>query len=282
MSFSLLDNSAIGIAAIVLYAASAWLLYRRTASTTAAGDSETIGSPPAKRRMVWLLALTAAVIHALMLLGSTVTDNGLNLSFFNSLSVTAWLAVVLTLLLNIGRPVINLGLFLFPMAAIALCLSLLFAYRNVSTPAPGIQWHVLTSVVAYALLTISAGQALLVSVQDNRLKSRNTGGILRALPPLKTMETVLFQLLLSSFVFLSLSLITGFLFLDDLFAQRLVHKTTLSLVAWLLIAILLIGHLRWGWRGQKAAGFTLGAFVSLLLGYFGSKFVIELLLSPPA
>lgn len=281
MSFSLLDNPAIGIAAILLYAASVWLLYRRTATDGSAyseAPANTNGGPS----VAWLLALTAAVIHALMLLGSTFTSSGLNLSFFNSLSVTAWLAVVLTLVLNIGRPVINLGLFLFPMAAIALCLSLFFAYHNASTLAPGMQWHVLTSVIAYALLTISAGQALLVSLQDKRLKNRNTGGILRALPPLKTMETVLFQLLLTCFVFLSLSLVTGFLFLDDLFAQRLVHKTTLSLVAWLLIAVLLIGHLRWGWRGQKAAGFTLGAFISLLLGYFGSKFVIELLLSAPA
>lgn len=281
MSFSLLDNPAIGIAAILLYAASAWLLYRRTATDGSSYD-EAPANAAGGRSVVWLLALTAAVIHALMLLGSTVTSTGLNLSFFNSLSVTAWLAVVLTLLLNIGRPVINLGLFLFPMAAIALCLSLVFAYHNASTLAPGMQWHVLSSVIAYALLTISAGQALLVSLQDKRLKNRNTGGILRALPPLKTMETVLFQLLLTCFVFLSLSLVTGFLFLDDLFAQRLVHKTTLSLVAWLLIAVLLIGHLRWGWRGQKAAGFTLGAFISLLLGYFGSKFVIELLLSAPA
>ncbi len=281
MSFSMLDNPAIGIATILLYAASAWLLYRRTA-TDGSAYNEAPATANGGPSVVWLLALTAAVIHALMLLGSTFTSSGLNLSFFNSLSVTAWLAVVLTLLLNIGRPVINLGLFLFPMAAIALCLSLFFAYHNASTLAPGMQWHVLTSVIAYALLTISAGQALLVSLQDKRLKNRNTGGILRALPPLKTMETVLFQLLLTCFVFLSLSLVTGFLFLDDLFAQRLVHKTTLSLVAWLLIAVLLIGHLRWGWRGQKAAGFTLGAFISLLLGYFGSKFVIELLLSAPA
>ncbi len=281
MTFSMLDNSAVGLVAILLYAASAWLLYRSVAHSSGDYDNTehaaaTTGTPSS----IWLLALSATLIHAMMLIGSTLGPTGLNFSFFNSLSVTAWLAVVLTLLLNMGKPVINLGLFLFPMAAAALALSLFFASRSSGTVASGMQWHVLTSVIAYALLTISSGQALLVSLQDKRLKARNTGGILRALPPLKTMEAVLFQLLLSSFVFLSLSLATGFIFLDDLFAQRLVHKTTLSLVAWLLMTILLIGHLRWGWRGQKAAGFTLGAFVSLLLGYFGSKFVIELLLSP--
>ena len=93
------------------------------------------------------------------------------------------------------------------------------------------------------------------------------------------MEQVLLQLLIASFILLSLSLITGFVFLDDLFAQRLVHKTALSILALLLIAILLVGHFRFGWRGQKAAHMTLGAYIALVLGYFGSKFVKELLLA---
>lgn len=278
MTFNLLDNSVIGLTAVFCYAISAWLLFRTAARTAEAADADA-GSNRYRLMWVWFLALSAAALQALMLLGSTITADGLNLSFFNSLSVTTWLAVVLTLLLNMGRPVINLGLFLFPMAATALLLSLLFTYRSDSTFDTGVQWHVMISVVAYALLTIATGQALLVSLLDKRLRARRTGGIVTALPPLKVMEIVLFQLLLASFVFLSLALMTGFFFLDDMFAQRMVHKTTLSVVAWCLIAVLLVGHLRWGWRGQKAAGITLGAFVSLLLGYFGSKFVIELLLA---
>ena len=92
------------------------------------------------------------------------------------------------------------------------------------------------------------------------------------------METVLFQLLVASFLMLSLALLTGFVFLDDLFAQRLVHKTTLSLFAWGILAILLIGQLVWGWRGQKAALMTSISYASLVLGYFGSKFVLEFIL----
>lgn len=276
MPFTLLDNSVIGLTATAFYATSAWVLFRATVKAPSRADSDADNN---RRPMVWFFAVGAAAAHALMLLGSTVTSSGLNLSFFNSLSVTAWLAVALTLVLNTGRPVINLGLFLFPMAATALVLSMLFPTRSESTFSSGVQWHVMISVVAYALLTIATGQALLVSMQDKRLKNRKTGGLLRALPPLKVMENVLFQLLLASFVTLSLALMTGFSFLDDMFAQRMVHKTALSVVAWCLIAVLLVGHLRWGWRGQKAAGLTLGAFFSLLLGYFGSKFVIELLLA---
>ncbi len=278
MTFTLPDNSVIGLIAVACYICSTWLLCRPPVRTAATGDDDSVSS---RRPLIWVwcMAVSAAALHALMLLSSTITPAGLNLSFFNSLSVTAWLAVVLTLLLNTGRPVINLGLFLFPMAATTLLLSLFFTHRSDSNFDTGVQWHILISVVAYALLTIATGQALLVSLLDKRLRSRRTGGIVTALPPLKVMEAVLFQLLLASFICLSLALMTGFFFLEDMFAQRMVHKTTLSVVAWCLIAVLLVGHLRWGWRGQKAAGITLGAFVSLLLGYFGSKFVIELLLS---
>ena len=93
------------------------------------------------------------------------------------------------------------------------------------------------------------------------------------------MEQVLIQLLIVSFLTLSLALITGFIFLDDLFAQRLVHKTALSVLALILLAVLLAGHYRFGWRGQKAAKMTLCAYGALVLGYFGSKFVKELVLS---
>lgn len=272
---SYFTNSGFGLVAVAGYAASAWLLFRATLRNPA----PTVPGEDHQQSKVWPFALAAATLHAIVLAKSTISAGGLNLSFFNALSVTAWLAVVLTLLLNMGRPVINLGLFLFPLAATAVFLSLLFNHPVDSNFAPGVQWHVLISVVAYAILTLATGQAALVSVQDKRLKNRQTGGLLQALPPLKVMETVLFQLLVASFLFLSLALVTGLFFLDDMFAQRMVHKTTLSVVAWCLIGILLIGHLRWGWRGQKAAGITIGAFFSLLLGYFGSKFVIELLLS---
>ena len=92
------------------------------------------------------------------------------------------------------------------------------------------------------------------------------------------METLLFQMLALGFLLLTLSLLTGFLFLEDMFAQHLVHKTVLSLLAWLLFAVLLLGHWWLGWRGQTAIRWTIAAFVLLMLAYFGSKFVLELIL----
>ncbi len=275
MNFLATSGALAGIIALVLYIASALLLYRAVFAVPA------VTLPPnestSRPAVVWATAIAAALFHALMLVSSTFSNTGINLDFLNALSVTAWFTIAITLLLNTGRPVINLGLILFPASALILMLRLMVG-TNPATVTRELQIHVLVSFIAYALLTIAAGQSVLVSLQDKRLHERRPGGFLRALPPLKVMETVLFQLLIASFLMLSMALLSGFVWLDDLFAQRLVHKTTLSIVAWLILGILLLGQWRWGWRGQKAAAMTIGAFISLLLAYFGSKFVIEIVL----
>jgi ABC-type uncharacterized transport system permease subunit len=92
------------------------------------------------------------------------------------------------------------------------------------------------------------------------------------------METLLFQMITAGVLLLTVSLGTGFLFLHDLFAQHLVHKTVLSFLAWAIFCGILIGRQRYGWRGRVAVNWILAGFVLLLLGYFGSKFVLELIL----
>ncbi len=270
-----LNHKLPGVAAALLYLVSAVMLWR-----AATAGSENSGLLSRGRSLfVSLIAATGATLHLYMLHGTAFNPGLLNFSFFNSLSVTAWFTVVLLLLVSIARPVLTLGLVVFPSSAALVACALVFAGKGALSVEPQLQWHVLISVVAYALLTMAAVQSILVSLQDKRLRAHRPGGLLRALPPLKLMDQVLLQLLIASFLLLTLALITGVVFLDDLFAQRLVHKTALSLLALVLLAVLLIGHFRFGWRGQKAAKMTLGAYIALVLGYFGSKFVKEVLLS---
>ena len=274
-------------AALLLYLTSAAVLWlratagHRTVSQTPPGSQSAPdnGLTRSHAIIVSALALLAAAAHAVSLMGTAFDSGALNFSFFNSLSVTAWFTVVLLLLVSIGRPVLSLGLIVFPIAAVVVGCALVFARQSALSVEPELQWHVIISVIAYALLTMAAVQSILVALQDKRLRTHRTGGVLNALPSLKLMEQVLLQLLIASFLLLLLALVTGFIFLYDLFAQRLVHKTILSILAVVLLAILLVGHFRFGWRGQKAARMTLGAYFALLLGYFGSKFVKELLLS---
>jgi ABC-type uncharacterized transport system permease subunit len=166
------------------------------------------------------------------------------------------------------------------MAAVALILELRFSTPHLlgGPAAWGIGIHVLVSLFAYSLLTLASVQAILLAIQDHHLHGRHPGGFVRALPPLQTMEILLFELIGVGFFLLSLALVSGFAFLEDMFAQHLVHKTLLSVVSWLVFAGLLWGRFRFGWRGRTAIRGTLTGFVFLMLAYFGSKLVLELIL----
>jgi ABC-type uncharacterized transport system permease subunit len=138
--------------------------------------------------------------------------------------------------------------------------------------------HIGSSVLAYAVLTIAACQAGAVAAQDYQLRHRHTRGLVQILPPLQLMESILFELLWVGLIFLTVAIGSGMVFLEDIFAQHLVHKTVLTIAAWLLFATLLWGHHQLGWRSQTAVRFTLSGFAVLMLGYFGSKLVLEVIL----
>ena len=101
---------------------------------------------------------------------------------------------------------------------------------------------------------------------------------MRNLPPLEVLETLLFRLIGVGFLMLTVSLVSGTVFINDIFAQHLVHKTILSILTWLIFGVLLFGRWRSGWRGSLAVRLTLAGVVLLILSYFGTKLVLEVIL----
>lgn len=267
-----MHNQLIGILAILLYLSSCLLLALRLVRRDLVG--------PLGRNGALALGFAAVLLHGVALYPMLITANGLNLGFFNAASLVGCLTAFLLLASSLRQPLENLGIALLPMAA--LTIALMFAYPSQHILSEIGHWqlelHILLSILAYSLLVIAALQAVLLAVQDHQLRNRHPGGLIRALPPLQTMEALLIQLIATGFVLLSLALLTGLFFLEDIFAQHLVHKTVLSLIAWGVFATLLWGHWRFGWRGRVAIRWTLGGFLFLMLAYFGSKLVLELLL----
>jgi ABC-type uncharacterized transport system permease subunit len=226
------------------------------------------------------LGFAGLILHSWLLWESIFSHAGLNLGFFNALALTSWTVVTLLLVSALTKPVDNLGLILLPVAAATLALEA--RYGEVvflgQTASWSLKVHVLLSMLAYSLLTLASVQAILLAVQDHHLRMRHPGGFVRSLPPLQTMESLLFEMIAAGFVLLTLALLSGFAFLEDMFAQHLVHKTVLSCLGWLVFGGLLLGRFRYGWRGRTAIIWTLSGFVILILAYFGSKAVIELIL----
>ncbi|GAB6042231.1 cytochrome C assembly family protein [Endothiovibrio diazotrophicus] len=262
----------LGSITTLLYLASGiWLGMRLARGAEAAGLAPWLPLTP---------TLIGSMGHAYVLTHTLFSAGGIDLSFVNAASLVAWLVVMLLLAATTARPVASLGIALLPTAALALATQLLFpAHGHLLGHLPrALQFHILISVTAYSLFAIAAVQAILLAIQDRHLHNRHPGGFIRALPPLASMERLLFQMIGIAFVLLTLGLISGSFFLEDILGQHLAHKTVFSVAAWIIFATLLWGRRQRGWRGRKAIRWTLIGFVLLALAFLGTKLVLELIL----
>ena len=231
-------------------------------------------------RLVYILGASALLLHACTLGGEIFSTAGVLLGLFNMFSLICGAIVLLVLLSSLTKPLANLLLALFPLAAVSILLNLatLGSYTPRRELASELIAHLLIAVLAYSVISIATLQAFFLRYADRRLKNRRASWLLEAMPPLQTMEALLFELLVIGLILLSLTIGSGFLYLTDIMGQHVVHHTVLTLASWLVFAILLWGHWRRGWRGATAISLTLAGYALLVLGYFGSKLILELIL----
>ncbi len=256
------------------------LLYTLTGGLLALRLSREGSGLAAFKPALLTIAVAAIVLHSTLLYQAILVPQGMNLGLFNALSLAALLAALWLVVSSMVEPVENLGIALLPIAAVTIVLALLFPSEHVIPHTQrGLESHILLSIMAYSLLALAAAQAVLLAIQNRHLHNRQPGGFIKSLPPLVTMEALLFQMIGGGFALLSLALVSGFVFLDNIFAQQMVHKTVLSIAAWAVFGILLWGRWRYGWRGRTAIRWTLSGFTALVLAYFGSKVVLELILN---
>lgn len=220
------------------------------------------------------------IFHGLLLSRSVSSISGLGLSIANVLSLVGFGLALTGMLAGLRPRLRGLGAALLPVAGIG---ALASGAGEFTRPLEGLGWemqaHIAISVVAYTLLSVGSLIAVLIYFQDRALRRRSLAAWLRVLPPLETMEQVLFTTIHAGVVLLTLSVFSGLVFVDNVFAQHLVHKTVLSIIALVVFGILLLGRWRFGWRGRKAIQWTLAGYAILVLGYFGSRVVLEVLLS---
>ena len=256
----------LSLAAIVLYLTAAGVLARPLA---------TGGQPLARAGMA--LATVAAIAHGAVLLSAH--RGTLDLHFFAALSLVAWIASALTIVVNLSRPIAGLGILIFPLSAVFLAIDTFLAPRTAPEAMTWqIELHVTIAILAFGILSLAAALAVLLAIQERALRRSRFGHWLRALPPLTLTEVLLFRLIAVGFVLLTLTLVTGTLFVGNLFSQHLVHKTVLSIAAWIVFGVLLWGRWQYGWRGIRAVYLTLIGMGILLLAFFGTKAVLELIL----
>ncbi|EXC32042.1 cytochrome C assembly family protein [Acinetobacter sp. 869535] len=220
-------------------------------------------------------------LHAAVLYSDMLTPAGINYDVFNLMSFTSGLMLLLSLLFSTYRPVLALNLLGIPVAETGLVMGFAFSRPTqiIEQRDLGLDLHIILSLSAYAVLLMATIHAVLLWFQNRELKNKQKRRIwVNLLPSVQAMESLLFDLIITGFILLTIALGLGFFTVDNFFAQHLAHKTAFSIISWFIYGALLLGHYKFGWRGQKAIRFTLVGFLLLAIGFIGSKFILEMIL----
>lgn len=232
----------------------------------------------------------ALLVHGIQLHDSVFTERGFVFGFAQDLSLIAWVGLAFYWLQSWFLPISSLRWLAVLLALICSLLPSLFPGTLISPRAVSDPWfksHFIVATISVGLLSLAAMHAMLMSIQDRALHRQlaivpnsRVAHWLEDLPPLMTMESLLFNLLYVGFTLLSLTVFSGLLFSQTLFGRPLVfdHKTIFALVSWFLFGSLLLARWRVGLRGRAAIRWVLSAYSALLLAYVGSRFVLEVIL----
>ena len=278
------------------------------AASLRSGAAELAGAEPYRLSVVVRVAIVVVwALHAVLLRDAARVDDTWRFGFALALSATMWLAVALFWFESFVVPLVSVWLVILPLAALCALLPQFFpgsvalgrlSGADSSTVSPWLPAHLAVALSAYGLLTIAAVHALFMAALDRWLhrtrgnawpgveeaagdgRGRIERTMLAPLPPLLTMERILFRLIAVGFALLTLTVLTGVVFSEALFGKpiRFDHKTIFSLIAWVTFGALLVGRAVRGWRGRLALSWTLGGFAMLFLAYAGSRFVLEVVL----
>lgn len=226
--------------------------------------------------------LAALGVHGTGLYDGLFGAGDMRFSFSFALSLMLWLAVFIYWLESFHARMEGLQPMVLPLAAACALLPTLFPTAHVLPHADsvGFKLHFMAAMLAYSLFTLSAMHAVFMGFAERKLHQRSLTKGLTSLPPLLTMEALLFRMIMVGFLLLTAALASGSLFSEALFGKAFSfdHKTLFAFASWVIFAALLIGRQAWGWRGRTALRWTMAGFFLLLMAYVGSRFVVEVIL----
>lgn len=258
------------ILAAVFYMAAAGVLYKSIEKQSSGWRSISL-----------TFAIAGALFHTGVQINFWFSGSPLDVSLPHLLSLCALVIILVLISSTFTRNTLfDAGLVALPIAAGVVLLEWVLPHAAIplNDVSSGIAVHLISSVLAFGVLSIAGVYAMFVAIIDHFLRRHHLNPLVRTLPALEVLESLLFKLISVGFLLLTISLLSGLVFINDIFAQHLVHKTVLSIMTWLLFGLLLFGRWRYGWRGSLAVRMTLAGIILLLLSYFGSKLVLEIIL----
>ena len=269
--------------ALYVSTAACWLALAAIAWRSARAATPSGPAPGAAFPIEAVLLPVALVLHGMLVYSGIVADEGLNLGVSNSISLIVWLTVAIYWLASLAVPgLASIQGLWAPVALGAVILQFLLPSHYVVHYGgdPLFTLHFAIAMLAYSLFIVATMHAIVMLAEQKWLHRGVMPPFLKSLPPLLEMEALLFRILFAAFVLLTLTVVSGVFFSEQLFNRpfKFNHKTFFGMISWAIFASLLWGRYFRGWRGKRAVYLTLWGFAALLLAYLGSKFVLEIIL----
>lgn len=226
-----------------------------------------------KIKAVFIAGLIAVIFHLISLSQALILNEGQNFTLANVVSLMSLLmSLVATLALpkwkTIWFPLMIVYAFGICSVAVANFVTGNFIKHLEQTP--GLLFHLGIALFSYGLFFLALLYAFQLKWLDDKLKNKKMF-FCEMLPPLMTVERHFFTLTLSAQALLSLTLISGMVYLHNFFAPEQIHKAIFSSLAWLVYAIQILGQWKLHWRGKRVLIYSISGMILLTIGYFGSR-----------
>lgn len=139
--------------------------------------------------------------------------------------------------------------------------------------------HVSSALIGYAAITIAGAFGLMYLMLYHEMKATRFGVIYKKLPTLETLERMTFTTVKLAFLFLSVAILFGFIWLHRAIAQPNYFDPKLigTILVWVMYGFLVVSKMRYGWKGRKVmilsiVGFLISIFSMTIINIFFSEF----------
>ncbi len=228
------------------------------------------------RRALWLAWVLHAVTLVMGLWGETP-----RFGFAPALSVTVWWVLTAYAVESQYFPQLKARWAMAALGSAAVALAWYFPGKPLQVSASiWLPLHWALGIASYGMFAAAVVHAALMTSAEIEIRkgNENQSGL-----PLLTLERIMFRFVLLGFILLTLTLIAGIVFGEQLYGAagaewKWDHKTVFSIMSWVTFGALLVGRLQFGWRGRRAVRVLYIGSAFLLFSYAGSRFVLEVIL----
>ena len=214
------------------------------------------------------------VLHGAGLFGVLSSQGGMPLGMGQGLSIVVFVLFALGLTLDLTRGIPVLGAFLMP-AALAGWVPGLWLGGGSEPLSPAVRQpllpvHITVALVGMAACAAAALVGAVYLLMERQVKGKRFGLLFSRLPSLSVLDDLNRKLVVTGFIALSMTLVTGAFFVTGRPFWAWQAKEVGTVVAWGLFGGLVFARMIAGWRGRRVVLLSMAGFCVVVMSFLSS------------